>query len=81
MKQEEQDGVSESEETFSFAYFDHFKEIAIFLLWLSKKYGTTTEASCFVSEKIVHNLQLEYKTLFTIFKSSIKQKYSELCFR
>ena len=53
--------MGESEETFSFADFDHVKKIASFLLELREKYGTTTEASCFVSEKLVHILQLENK--------------------
>ena len=33
----------------SFAEFDHK---AFFFLELREKYGTTTEASCFVSEKV-----------------------------
>ena len=73
MKQEEQNGVGESVETFSFADYDHVKEIASFLLKLGEKYGTTTEASCFVTEKIVHILQLENKIRFSMFKSSIER--------
>ena len=72
MEQEEQDGVGESEETFSFEDFDHVKEIASFPLELREKYGTTIEASCFGTEKLVHILQLENKIRFSMFKSTIK---------
>ena len=34
--------------------FDHNQLIACFLLELHEKNGTTTEASCFVNEKISH---------------------------
>ena len=61
MKQEDQDEMGQSEETFSFANFDHVKEIASFLLELREKYGTTSEASYFNSEKIVHIGQLKNK--------------------
>ena len=37
---------------FSFADFDHNQLLACFLLDLRKKYGTTTETLCFVSEKV-----------------------------
>ena len=73
MEQEEQYGVGETEETFSFADFYHVKEIASFPLELCKKDGVTTEALCFVSEKIVHILQLENKIQFSMFKFSIKR--------
>ena len=39
MEQEEQDGLGESEETISFAYFDRAKEIASLNLVLKKKSG------------------------------------------
>ena len=43
-------------ENISFADFDHNQFIACFLLGLREKYDTTTEASCFVSEKVSHIL-------------------------
>lgn len=43
MEQEEQYGVGETEETFSFADFYHVQEIASFLLELCKNNGVTTK--------------------------------------
>ena len=70
---EEQNRVGESKEIFSFADFEHLKQTASFLLGLREKYGATTEASYFVSEKIVDILQLVNQTRFSMFKSSINK--------
>ena len=40
-------------ENISFADFDHNQLIACFLLELRQKYGTVTEASCFISTKSI----------------------------
>ena len=57
-------------ENVSFSDFDHTKLVANFLLELREIYGTTTEASCFVSEKVMHILQLENKIRYSMFTKS-----------
>ena len=55
----------------SFADFNHNQHIACFLVELREKYGATTEASCFVSEKVSHILQLENEVKYAMFQESI----------
>ena len=57
----------------SFADFDHNQIIACFLLELREKYDTTTDASCFVSEKVSHILQLENKVRYAMFQESMRR--------
>ena len=57
----------------SFADFDHNQIIACFLLELREKYDTTTDASCFVSEKVSHILQLENKVRYVMFQESMRR--------
>ena len=57
-------------ENVSFSDFDHEKLVANFLLELRKIYDTTTEASCFVSDKVMHILQLENKIRYSMFTKS-----------
>ena len=57
----------------SFADFHHNQLTAFFFLELREKYGTTTEASCFVSEKVSHILQLENKVRHAMFQESIRR--------
>ena len=60
-------------ENVSFSDFDHDKLVANFLLESREIYGTTTEASCFVSEKVMHLPQLEIKIRYSMFTKSIRQ--------
>ena len=60
-------------ENISFADFNHNQLIACFLLELSEKYDTTNDASCFVSEKVSHILQLENKVRYAVFQESIRR--------
>ena len=60
-------------ENISFADFDYNQLIACANLDLREKYRTTTEASCFVSEKVSHILQLENKARYAMFQESIRR--------
>ena len=60
-------------ENISFADFDYNQLIACANLDLREKYRTTTEASCFVSEKVSHILQLENKVRHAMFQESIRR--------
>ena len=80
----DESGVSSGEnnesdcENVSFSDFDHEKLVANFLLELRKIYDTTTEASCFVSDKVMHILQLENKIRYSMFTKSIRQNNPEI---
>ena len=52
----ESDSSDYIDQKMSFADFDHEKSIVNFFLELIQIYGATTEASCFVSDKIMHIL-------------------------
>ena len=56
-----------------FADFNHNQLIACVLLELREKYGTTTEASCLVSEKVSYILQLENEVRYAMFQESIRR--------
>ena len=77
-------GVSSGEnnesdcENVSFSDFNHEKLVANFLLELREIYGTTTEASCFVSEKVMHILQLGNKIRYSMFTKSIRQNNPDI---
>ena len=60
-------------ENVSFSDFDHSKLVANFLLELREIYGTTTETSCFVIEKVMHILQLQNKIRYSMFTKSIRE--------
>ena len=80
----DESGVSSGEnnesdcENVSFSDFDHEKLVANFLLELREIYDTTTEASCFVSDKVMHILQLENKIRYSMFTKSIRQNNPEI---
>ena len=80
----DESGVSSGEnnesdcENVSFSDFNHEKLVANFLLELREIYGTTTEASCFVSEKVMHILQLENKIRYSMFTKSIRQNNPDI---
>ena len=80
----DESGVSSGEnnesdcENVSFSDFDHERLVASFLLGLTEIYGTNTEASCFVSDKVMHILQLENKIRYSMFTKSIRQNNPEI---
>ena len=80
----DESGVSSEEnnesdcENVSFSDFDHEKLVANFLLELRKIYDTTTEASCFVSDKVMHILQLENKIRYSIFTKIVRQNNPDI---
>ena len=61
-----------------FSDFDHEKLAANFLLESREIYGTTTEASCFVSDKVKHILQLGTKIRYSMFTKSIGQNNPDI---
>ena len=63
---------SESDcENLSFSDFDHNTLAANFLLELREINGLP-EASCFVSKKVIHILQLENKIRYSMFRKFVK---------
>ena len=62
----------------SFSDFDHEKLVANVLLELREIYGTNTDASCFVSDKVMHILQLENKIRYSMFTKSIRQNNPDI---
>ena len=68
-----EDQDSDHTKNISFADFDHNQLIACFLLELREKYSGTPKASCFVSGKVSHILQLENKARYAMFQESIKR--------
>ena len=79
-------GVSSGEnnesdcENVLFSDFDHKKLVANFLLEWSEIYGTTTEASCFVGDKVKHILQLGTKIRYSMFTKNICQNNPDIIF-
>ena len=75
----DESGVSSGEnnesdcENVSFSDFDRERLVANFLLELKEIYGTNTQASCFVSDKVMHILQLENKIRYSMFTKRIRQ--------
>ena len=82
----DESGVSSGEnnesdcENMSILDFDHEKLVANFLLELREIYGTTTGASCFVSDKVMHILQLENKIRYSMFTKSIRRNNPDILF-
>ena len=80
----DESGVSSGEnnesdcENVSFSDFDRERLVANFLLELKEIYGTNTQASCFVSDKVMHILQLENKIRYSMFTKSIRQNNPEI---
>ena len=68
-----EDQNSDHTKNISFSDFDHNQLIACFLLELREKYSATPEASCFVTEKVSHILQLENKARYVMFQESIRR--------
>ena len=68
-----EDQDSDHTKNISFSDFDHNQLVACFLLELLEKYSGTPEASCFVSEKVSHILQLENKARYAMFQESIRR--------
>ena len=79
----DESGVSSGEnnesdcENVSFSDFDHEKLAENFLLESREIYGTT-EDSCFVSDKVMHILQLENKIRYSMFTKSIRQNNPDI---
>ena len=80
----DESGVSSGEnnesdcEKVSFSDFDRERLAANFLLELKEIYGTNTQASCFISDKVMHILQLENKIRYSMFTKSIRQNNPDI---
>ena len=68
---DEEPGDAEDHLTYSMFYFNDLA--SAFLLELRKKYNTTTEATCFVSEQVSKILVLDGKIRNSMLKDSLKR--------
>lgn len=70
----ESNSSDSSDQKISFTDFDHKKIDSKFFLELTQIYGTTTEAFCCVSDKVMHILSVKTKSGMQCFR-----QYSQKC--